>query len=179
MLQQSCLAAKSRCSCRRGCSPATVLGPDGEGRSSLQAARKHVCLSSRSLHDVHRDCRGQCTTEVGVQQPQRSSIPQHATHHFLGRIAKPIVMGLMASAFIASPLVPNQFAPTAAAGDFVSVGTCLLAKCQLQLAECLADAQCLQNVVCLNACNGQPDETGCQIRCGRALQPGLRVQYKH
>jgi hypothetical protein len=24
----------------------------------------------------------------------------------------------------------------------------------------------LQNLVCLNLCNGSPDETGCQIKCG-------------
>lgn len=37
-------------------------------------------------------------------------------------------------------------------------------KCQLQLAQCLGDPKCLQNIVCLNTCNSAEDEAGCQIR---------------
>lgn len=32
--------------------------------------------------------------------------------------------------------------------------------------SCLADEKCVENLVCLNTCNGKPDEAGCQIRCG-------------
>ncbi|WIA11647.1 hypothetical protein OEZ85_011750 [Tetradesmus obliquus] len=52
------------------------------------------------------------------------------------------------------------------AADTVKVGTCLLQKCQRQLASCLGDPMCLQNIVCLNLCNSAEDEAGCQIRCG-------------
>lgn len=52
------------------------------------------------------------------------------------------------------------------AGDMVKTGTCLLGKCQLQLASCIADPQCLENLGCLQLCNGRKDEAGCQIRCG-------------
>ena len=42
------------------------------------------------------------------------------------------------------------------------VGTCLLANCQVALAKCIGDGECLENLVCLQLCNGRPDETECQ-----------------
>jgi hypothetical protein len=65
---------------------------------------------------------------------------------------------------VLSPAAALAPAP-AAAGDLVATGTCLLQKCQLQLAECLGDPLCLRNIVCLNTCNNSEDEAGCQIRC--------------
>ena len=53
-------------------------------------------------------------------------------------------------------------APTPAA-DTAKVGTCLLASCQKELVGCLADANCAKNLVCLQTCNGRPDETDCQV----------------
>lgn len=64
------------------------------------------------------------------------------------------------------PGTPNGLLDPAMAADVAKVGTCLLSKCQVALAKCLADGQCVQNLVCLNLCNGSPDETGCQIKCG-------------
>jgi len=58
----------------------------------------------------------------------------------------------------------------ALATDVAKVGTCLLGNCQGQLARCLADGQCLENLICLQKCNGRPDEAGCQIRCGDLYQ---------
>ncbi|KAK9810810.1 hypothetical protein WJX73_009081 [Symbiochloris irregularis] len=55
--------------------------------------------------------------------------------------------------------------PTQAA-DFAKVGTCLLTSCQVALARCLGDGECLENLACLNLCNNKKDETACQIRCG-------------
>ncbi|KAL3160389.1 hypothetical protein ABBQ32_010714 [Trebouxia sp. C0010 RCD-2024] len=52
------------------------------------------------------------------------------------------------------------------AADMVKTGTCLLGNCQLQLATCIADPECLENLACLQLCNGRQDEAGCQIRCG-------------
>lgn len=43
-----------------------------------------------------------------------------------------------------------------ALGSLLQVGTCLLESCQLALASCLADGNCLQDLVCLNSCNGEP-----------------------
>eukprot|EP00877_Chromochloris_zofingiensis_P001790 jgi/Chrzof1/11611/Cz06g02070.t1 len=54
----------------------------------------------------------------------------------------------------------------ATAADVAKVGSCLLSKCQGAFAQCVGDPQCLENLVCLNACNFSKDETACQIRCG-------------
>lgn len=35
---------------------------------------------------------------------------------------------------------------------------------QLQLARCLGDGQCLEDLVCLNLCNNRKDEQACQVR---------------
>ena len=40
--------------------------------------------------------------------------------------------------------------------------TCLM---QLQLASCIADPQCFENLACLQLCNGRQDEAGCQVNC--------------
>lgn len=55
---------------------------------------------------------------------------------------------------------------SAQASDAAAVGSCLLKSCQTALATCLADAQCVENLVCLQLCNGVEDETACQIKCG-------------
>ena len=34
---------------------------------------------------------------------------------------------------------------------------------QLQLATCIADPECLENLACLQLCNGRKDEAGCQV----------------
>ena len=62
-----------------------------------------------------------------------------------------------------APMAVVAPAPAFAA-DTVKIGTCLLQKCQVQLAQCLGDAKCLQNIVCLNQCNSAEDEAACQIR---------------
>ena len=46
------------------------------------------------------------------------------------------------------------------------MGTCLLGKCQKELARCVADEKCIESLVCLNTCSGRPDESDCQIKCG-------------
>ena len=51
----------------------------------------------------------------------------------------------------------------AVAADVAKVGTCLLGNCQVALAKCLADGECLENLVCLQLCNGRKDETECQV----------------
>ena len=32
------------------------------------------------------------------------------------------------------------------------------------LARCVADGECLENLVCLQLCNGKADESACQVR---------------
>lgn len=52
------------------------------------------------------------------------------------------------------------------AADGAAIAKCLFKKCQLPLAKCIANPNCLANVICINTCNGKEDETGCQIKCG-------------
>ncbi len=52
----------------------------------------------------------------------------------------------------------------AVAADVAKVGKCLLGNCQVVLAKCLADGECLENLICLQLCNGRPDETECQVK---------------
>ena len=58
----------------------------------------------------------------------------------------------------------------ALAADVAKVGTCLLGNCQVALAKCLSDGQCLENLICLQLCNGRKDETECQV----PMRPPLR-----
>ncbi len=60
-------------------------------------------------------------------------------------------------------LVPTNTAGPALAADVAKVGSCLLGNCQVVLAKCLADGECLENLICLQLCNGRPDETACQV----------------
>jgi hypothetical protein len=170
----------------------------------------------------------------------------------LARAAQRTAAALCAAAVVLAPLpgAPAGLLNPALAADVAKVGTCLLSKCQVALAKCLGDGQCLQvrrgaaprralklckrppacsapgcwrapkasgqappparclerlgpgqrrartrqaprrqthaahhpfsrpfrcargpalplqNLVCLNLCNGAADETGCQIKCG-------------
>lgn len=77
------------------------------------------------------------------------------------------------SAFVAASLVMGTVFPvapslsaSAEAADGAAIGTCLLNKCKLPLAKCIANPKCLANVICINTCNGKADEMGCQIKCG-------------
>jgi violaxanthin de-epoxidase len=81
-----------------------------------------------------------------------------------------------ASAFLALTLSFNtfgnvtpsdfSFVQPANAADGKAIGLCLLQKCRLPLAKCIANPKCLANVICINTCNNAEDETGCQIKCG-------------
>lgn len=71
----------------------------------------------------------------------------------------------MSAALFAAPVsIPHVAA--LAATDNAEVGKCVLGKCQKALAGCLADPTCVENLICLQSCNGKDDETGCQIKCG-------------
>lgn len=49
---------------------------------------------------------------------------------------------------------------------------------QLQLAECIADVQCFESLLCLQGCNGRADETDCQVSATR-LHTDWPVQEAH
>jgi hypothetical protein len=86
----------------------------------------------------------------------------------LRRRAAGAAAGLAAAAALAlaPPTLPAALAAAAPAADGAAVGACVLSKCQGALAKCLGDLTCAENLVCLQACNGAPDETACQVKCG-------------
>ena len=69
---------------------------------------------------------------------------------------------------VAAAVVAGAHGGPAWAADFVKTGGCVLSKCQLELASCLGDEKCLENLVCLNSCAKCPsdEEAACQIKCG-------------
>ena len=71
--------------------------------------------------------------------------------------------------FSSIPLAPQTIQPAHAA-DGAAIGLCLLNKCRVPLAKCILNPNCLANVICINSCNGKPDETGCQIECGNVFE---------
>lgn len=76
---------------------------------------------------------------------------------------QPLARALASGALVLALAFGGQ---PAGALDAVKVGECLLQKCTGELARCISDPTCAANVVCLNLCNGKPDETGCEIKCG-------------
>ncbi|KIZ04782.1 hypothetical protein MNEG_3176 [Monoraphidium neglectum] len=118
-----------------------------------QVCRRGVSVAARSSDTTSSDTAGHPGGSGGGAPPK-----------LLQRAAA----ALCAAAMVLAPMpgVPNGLLDPAIAADVGKVGTCLLSKCQGALARCLADGPCLQNLVCLNLCNGNPDEAGCQVKCG-------------
>jgi hypothetical protein len=106
---------------------------------------QHDQAAPEQQHSIRQWSQGPCQQQQGI----------------LGRIA----IAAAAATLVCAPLAISP--DTALAADSVKIGTCLLRKCQVELAKCLGDPQCFQNIVCLNKCNGlSPDEeAACQIRC--------------
>ena len=63
-----------------------------------------------------------------------------------------------------------MFLQPARAADGAAIASCLVRQCPIPLAKCIANPMCLANVICINSCNGKPDETGCQIECGNIFE---------
>ncbi len=76
---------------------------------------------------------------------------------------------LAAAVFVSPASLPIPYAieqAAYAATDNAEVGKCVLGNCQKALAGCLADPTCVENLICLQSCNGKDNETECQIKCG-------------
>jgi len=80
---------------------------------------------------------------------------------------------LAAAVFVSPASLPIPYATEQAAyaaTDNAEVGKCVLGNCQKALAGCLADPTCVENLICLQSCNGKDNETECQIKCGDKYQ---------
>ena len=88
----------------------------------------------------------------------------------LGDVARGAASALAAVAIAASAMTvaPGSALAVSAAkqAEMKDTGACLLQNCGKELAKCVTDEKCLEDLVCLQGCFGQPDEGDCQIRCG-------------
>ena len=50
--------------------------------------------------------------------------------------------------------------------EMQETGACLLQNCGRELAACVTDEKCAEDLVCLQGCFGKENEGDCQIRCG-------------
>lgn len=56
------------------------------------------------------------------------------------------------------------------AADALRTCACLLKECREEFVQCIENPACAANIACLQTCNGRPDETECQIKCGDLLE---------
>ena len=106
--------------------------------------------------------------EAGVEA---SSFNKNLKCDVLSKIAADACISLaIASACFLSPGSYLSAEAATSGSNSNDVGTCVLRNCQKSLAGCLGDAQCLENLICLQSCNGKDDETACQIKCGDKYQ---------
>ena len=71
----------------------------------------------------------------------------------------------------------NWMVSSAEAADGARIAKCLFQKCPLALGKCIANPNCLANVICINTCNGRPDEEDCQIECGNTFENEAVVEF--
>eukprot|EP01023_Acetabularia_acetabulum_P067141 TRINITY_DN9197_c0_g1_i1.p1 TRINITY_DN9197_c0_g1~~TRINITY_DN9197_c0_g1_i1.p1 ORF type:complete len:424 (-),score=61.91 TRINITY_DN9197_c0_g1_i1:430-1701(-) len=108
--------------------------------------QQSILIKKQLPRQRYRNLRQQAVNQYGVDKKEVKKLQQL----FLG--------GVMSVSLL--------IAPVSEAADPAVVGSCLLKNCQVALAKCLGDVGCLENLVCLQSCNGKPDEAGCQVRCG-------------
>jgi violaxanthin de-epoxidase len=133
--------------------PPPKTGAGSRRRRPFTTARPQVCAHQPTRRDaVARTSTGDAAASgrcPGGSPPQWLS----------GFASKALATGLAAG------LAFGQLAPAAGAADTAKVGKCLLTNCPLQLARCIADPSCAESLLCLQQCNGKPDEQDCQIKC--------------
>ena len=128
---------------------AQARGRDGQATRSLATVRQHADRRESRPPQQPRESH----TLPAPQTSAERSAPEQAW-----QLTRQVGVSLAAAALA----VVLDAAPAPAA-DTAKVGTCLLASCQKELVLCLADANCAKNLVCLQGCNGRPDETDCQV----------------
>ena len=127
---------------------AQAQGRDWQGITLPAARRQHAAQTSSQTERPPRNLPKLPAADTTAEQ----SAPVQAR-----QLVRQAGVSLAAAALA---VVMN--AAPAPAADTAKVGTCLLASCQRELVGCLADANCAKNLVCLQTCNGRPDETDCQ-----------------
>ena len=87
-------------------------------------------------------------------------------------IKKAVASTVFSLTLMFSPALVNEgiLSTSAQAADGAAIAGCLFKKCPLALGKCITNPNCLANVVCINTCNGRPDEEECQIECGNTFE---------
>lgn len=63
------------------------------------------------------------------------------------------------------------------AADALRTCACLLKECRAEFVQCFENPACAANIACLQTCNGRPDETECQIKCGDLFENSVVDQF--
>lgn len=139
-------------------------------RSLLYATNNDVKIisSRRSINHI-------------VNNSGRSSIDVESIIDHIGKVAASTLLVITLSfVSLTSPFSTSDApstVPAAYATDGAAIGLCLLNKCRLPLAKCILNPNCLANVICINTCNGKPDESGCQIECGNVFENNVVGEF--
>lgn len=96
-----------------------------------------------------------------IQQHQ-----QQQPYWMLPNLQRTLQSLTLAVALSVAPVLALSPTAAVAKSDSTAIVTCLLRKCPVPLAKCIANPACLANVACINTCTGKPDEIECQIKCG-------------
>jgi hypothetical protein len=166
LLQRRCLASGCTNSAPRTGSAWHAHCPStcSAGRGQQSTSTLNACEAFSSVPGSQRHRRLHRTVPAATKQP--TGTPS-SNKHPAGpgqALLRGLAAALASAVLITTPLGPSPLVEPAAAADAAKVGGCLLRKCQLQLAQCLGDVKCFENIVCLNLCNSAEDETACQIR---------------
>ncbi len=98
--------------------------------------------------------------------------------NFMATINKGVASTLLALTLSFNTIgINNNFVQPANAADGAKIASCLFKKCKVPLAKCIANPNCLANVICINTCNGKEDETGCQIKCGDIFENSVVGEF--
>lgn len=134
---------------------------DGAMVSRSPTTRARAARSGAGSRTRARPRARAATTDDGAEEEGTNA---------LGDVARGAASALAAFAIAASAMTaaPGSALAVSAAkqAEMKDTGACLLQNCGKELAKCVTDEKCLEDLVCLQGCFGQPDEGDCQIRCG-------------
>jgi len=106
---------------------------------------------------------------IGDHRPSSSSLSSSSRPAFMETVRNTVASSILGLTLMFTPVLNNDvFMPwqEAQATDGAAIAKCLFKKCPVALGKCIANPNCLANVICINTCNGRPDEEECQIECG-------------
>jgi len=141
--------------------PRTVPSISTENLVALQASHDKNLFEDRST----------TTTPTFSRSNNNANVNIDNVFERVGKIATSALLAVTLSfSAVSAPFSDVSSVPSANAADGKAIGLCLFKKCQIPLAKCITNPNCLANVICINTCNGKADESGCQIECGNIFE---------